>query len=65
VASIEKQLDIDQQTVALVSELKAKDAAWAKAEAAAQSNLDATKKDLETAKKTRSDDSGICPKERF
>lgn len=65
VASIERQLDIDQKTVALVSELKAKDAAWAKAEAAAQSNLDATKKDLETAKKTRSDDSGICPKERF
>ncbi len=48
-----------------MKELKAKDPGWAKAEAAAQSNVDATKKDLELAKKTRSDDSGICPKERF
>jgi hypothetical protein len=65
VASIEKQIDIDQKTVTLIGQLKAKDPGWAKAEAAAQSNLDATKKDLELAKKTRSDDSGICPKERF
>jgi hypothetical protein len=65
VASIEKQIDIDQKTVALVSELAAKDQGWAKAQAAAQSNLDDTKKDLESAKKIRTDDAGICPKERF
>lgn len=65
IAAIERQLDIDQKTVALIAELKAKDPGWAKAEAASQSNVDATKKDLELAKKTRSDDSGICPKERF
>lgn len=64
-ASIEKQLEIDQQTVTLVTELASKDEGWSKAKAASQANLDATKKDLELAKKTRSDDAGICPKERF
>jgi hypothetical protein len=65
VASIERQLEMDQQTLALIVELKANDPQWAKAEAAIQSNVDATKKDLEAAKKTRTDDAGICPKERF
>jgi hypothetical protein len=65
VASIEKQVDIDQKTVELVTALAAKDPGWAKAQAASQSNLDATKKDLEQAKKIRTDDAGICPKERF
>jgi hypothetical protein len=65
IAAIERQLDMDQQTLALIVELKANDPQWAKAEAAIQSNVDATKKDLDAAKKTRTDDAGICPKERF
>lgn len=65
VAAIERQLDIEQKTLALTTELKANDPQWAKVEGTVQSNVDATKKDLETAKKTRTDDAGICPKERF
>ncbi|MCK6593154.1 MAG: hypothetical protein L6Q76_36830, partial [Polyangiaceae bacterium] len=64
-AAIEKQLEIDQQTFSLVNELASKDPGWAKAKEVAQTNVDDTKKDLELAKKTRSDDAGICPKERF
>lgn len=64
-AAIEKQLEIDQQTFTLVNELASKDPGWAKAKEVAQTNVDDTKKDLELAKKTRSDDAGICPKERF
>lgn len=64
IAAVERQLEIDQKTLSLVSEFKAKDPQWAKAEAAAQSKVDDTKKDLEAAKKTKTDDAGICPKER-
>lgn len=64
IAAVERQLDIDQKTLSLVSEFKAKDPQWAKAEAAAQTKVDETKKDLEAAKKTKTDDTSICPKER-
>lgn len=64
-AAVERQLEMDEKTLALVRELKAKDPQWGRAEEAAQSTVDATKKDLETVKKTRTDDAGICPKERI
>jgi hypothetical protein len=64
VVALEAQQAVDQQTVALVQELKAKDAAWGEVETASQTSLTNTQKDLETAKQRRQQDEAACPKER-
>ncbi|HVG57590.1 MAG TPA: hypothetical protein VNA24_03490 [Hyalangium sp.] len=64
VTALEAQLAVDQATVTLVSELKAKDEGWATVETASQGSLTNTQKDLETAKQRRQADEGACPKER-
>jgi hypothetical protein len=64
VAALEQQQAVDQATVALVGELKAKDEGWAAVETASQTTLTNTQKDLETAKQRRQADEGACPKER-
>jgi hypothetical protein len=63
-AAIETQQSVDQQTVTLVQELKAKDAAWADVETASQGALATTQKDLATAKQRRQEDEAACPKDR-
>jgi hypothetical protein len=62
--ALEAQQSVDQATVTLVQELKAKDAAWGEVETASQTTLANTLKDLETAKQRRQADEGACPKER-
>jgi hypothetical protein len=64
VTTLEAQQSVDQQTLALVQELKAKDAAWGDVEVASQTSLTNTQKDLETAKQRRQADADACPKER-
>lgn len=64
VSALESQQAVDQATVTLVTELKAKDEGWANVEAASQTTLANTQKDLETAKQRRQQDEAACPKER-
>lgn len=64
IAGVERQLEIDEKTLTLATELKAKDPEWARVEALAQSKVEATRKDLSDVKKNREADAGICPKER-
>lgn len=64
VSALEAQQAVDQATVTLVSELKAKDEGWANVETASQGTLTNTQKDLETAKQRRQADEAACPKER-
>ncbi|ADO73452.1 hypothetical protein [Stigmatella aurantiaca] len=60
VSAVEAQLAVDQQTTALIQELKAKDPAWADAELASQNSLSKTQADLQTAKQRRQDDANVC-----
>ncbi|HEX8699077.1 MAG TPA: hypothetical protein VF815_09600 [Myxococcaceae bacterium] len=62
IAALEAQQGVDQQTVTLAQELKAKDAAWAEVETGSQGALTATQQDLATAKQRRTEDEGICVK---
>ncbi|MDY7229782.1 hypothetical protein [Hyalangium rubrum] len=64
IASLEAQQSVEQQTVALVQQLKAKDAAWSEVETASQGSLDTTQKDLAGARARRQADADACPKER-
>jgi hypothetical protein len=64
VAALEAQQQVDERTLTLVQELKAKDAAWGEVETASQTSLANTQKDLETAKQRRQADEAACPKER-
>jgi hypothetical protein len=64
VAAIEAQQGVEQQTVTLVQELKAKDAAWGEVETASQGALTATQQDLTAAKQRRIEDEAACPKDR-
>ncbi len=62
IAALEAQQSVDQQTVALAQELKAKEPAWAEVETGSQGSLAATQQDLTTAKQRRTEDEGICVK---
>jgi predicted Rossmann fold nucleotide-binding protein DprA/Smf involved in DNA uptake len=64
VSALEAQQAVDQATLTLVTELKAKDEGWATVETASQGTLANTQKDLETAKQRRQADEAACPKER-
>ncbi|ATB32395.1 hypothetical protein [Melittangium boletus] len=63
VNSIESQRQVDQSTVDLARELKAKDAAWGDLEAKTQEIIAVTQQDLDTAKQRLAADQGACPKE--
>ncbi len=65
IGTLERQLSVDEKTLAMVQELKAKEPQWAKVESAVQANVAETKKDLENAKKARKGDEAACPKERY
>lgn len=65
IATLERQLAVDEKTLAMVQELKAKDPQWGKVETAVQANVAETKKDVENAKKARKGDEAACPKERY
>jgi hypothetical protein len=60
VSAVEAQLAGDQQSLALIQELKTKDSAWADVEAASQTTLTKTQADLQTAQKGRQDDANVC-----
>jgi len=62
VDSINAQLQADQQSLATVQELKAKDAAWADVEAKSQEALTGTQQDLASAQQRLKADEAACPK---
>ncbi len=64
IASLKKQGDIDARSLALASSLKAKDARWNEAEAAAQAQVTASASDVKKAEDVRTADAAVCPKER-
>lgn len=61
--AMSKQLEVEQQMLALVQQLKAQDPAYDKAEAAAKGEVEATTKDIASAKQMKGGDAGACPKE--
>ncbi|WP_197041187.1 hypothetical protein [Chondromyces apiculatus] len=61
--TLNQQLEIDEQTLALVQQLKAKDAEWGRAEEASKNAVDVTKQDIETAKQMKTGDAGACPRD--
>ncbi|HEX8819539.1 MAG TPA: hypothetical protein VF794_06410 [Archangium sp.] len=64
VNAIDAQLKVDQATLALAQELKAKDAAWGDVETKSQEVIAGTQQDLANAQKRLEADQGACPKER-
>ncbi|HYO51661.1 hypothetical protein [Archangium sp.] len=64
VNTLDAQLKVDQTTLALVQELKAKEAAWTEVETKSQEILANTQQDLATAQKRLEADQAACPKER-
>lgn len=65
IATLERQLAVDEKTLAMVRDLKGKEAQWENVEKVVQANVDETKKDVENAKKVRKGDEAACPKERY
>jgi hypothetical protein len=64
VNAIDAQLKVDQATLALAQELKAKDPAWGDVETKSQEVITGTQQDLANAQKRLEADQGACPKER-
>jgi hypothetical protein len=64
VNAIDSQLKVDQATLALATELKAKDNAWGEVETKSQEVINNTQQDLANAQKRLADDQNACPKER-
>jgi hypothetical protein len=64
ITTIDAQLKVDQATLALAQELKAKDAAWGEVETKSQEVINGTQQDLANAQKRLADDQAACPKER-
>lgn len=62
VAALQKQLELEQNALAMFTDFAAKDAAWAPVKDATQGQIDETKKDIETGKKFKEADLGACPK---
>jgi len=62
IATAEKQVDVEQKAVTMLTDFAAKDAVWNPVKEATQGNLDQAKKDLETGKKYKEADLGACPK---
>jgi hypothetical protein len=64
VNSIDAQLKVDQASLGLVQELKAKEPAWGEVEVKSQEVLGNTQQDLANAQKRLEADQAACPKER-
>lgn len=64
IKAVEAQLELDKRTLALITELKATDPAYAEAETKAQARVEQTQKDLEVAQTTKTQDQGVCPKRK-
>lgn len=64
VDAINAQMQVDQATLALAQELKAKDVAWAEVETKSAEVLAGTQQDLTNAQTRLKDDQAACPKER-
>jgi hypothetical protein len=64
VNTLDAQLKVDQTTLALAQELKAKESAWAEVETKSQEILTNTQQDLDNAQKRLEADQAACPKER-
>ncbi|PTL82572.1 hypothetical protein [Vitiosangium sp. GDMCC 1.1324] len=64
VNAIDSQLKVDQASLAIVQELKAKDTAWADVETKSQEVIGNTEKYLANAQQRLKDDQAACPKER-
>lgn len=63
VNAIDAQLKVDQSTLGLAQELKAKDASWADLEPKAQEVINNTQQDLSNAQARLKADQDACPKE--
>ncbi|MBF5042529.1 hypothetical protein FGE12_08960 [Aggregicoccus sp. 17bor-14] len=62
IASLTKQGELADRTLAFVQESKAKDPAWGEVEAPAQAQVDTAKKDLAEAQAAKVADQKVCPK---
>jgi hypothetical protein len=65
VDTINSQLQADQQSLATVQELKAKDAAWGEVETKSQEAITATQQDLTSAQERLKADEAACPKVNY
>ncbi len=64
IASLKSQGEVDARSSTLAKTLKAKDARWTEAEAAAQAQVMASQADVKKAEDVRTADQAVCPKER-
>jgi hypothetical protein len=64
ISALEKQLEVDQKTVGAIVAIEGKTAQWQEAEKAARASVAATEKDVEGAKKVKTEDQAACPKEK-
>ncbi|MFY0524077.1 hypothetical protein ACN28I_13205 [Archangium gephyra] len=65
VDALNAQLQSEQQSLANVQELKAKDAAWAELEGRLQEAVTATEQDVKNAQERLKADQGACPKVNY
>jgi hypothetical protein len=61
----QKQVEVDERTLALAARLTATDKAWAQAARSAQTQVDNSKADLAKAQAARAADLAVCPKETY
>lgn len=62
--ALKSQGEVDGRSYALAQTLKAKDARWTEAEAAAAAQVAASQADVKKAEDVRTADQAVCPKER-
>jgi len=65
IGALEKQLDVEQKMLSLLTDLAGKDPTWGRAKDGAQGQVDATKKDIDSAKKNKVADTDACPKTKL
>jgi hypothetical protein len=65
IGSLEKQLEVEQKMLSLLTDLSAKDQSWSRAKDGAKSQVDATVKDIDGAKKNKVADADACPKTKY
>jgi hypothetical protein len=63
-SALSRQLEVQEETVSLASELKEKDSGWAQVEKSARPALSSIQAAYEKAKTVRNEDSAQCTKER-
>jgi hypothetical protein len=61
-AAVENQQRSEERTLAFAKAQQAKDESWGEVATAAQGQAQASQKELETARATRKNDEGACPK---